>query len=126
MQALPGARRATIDPPKLAGYTLNPDHPGNNGKAEGWREMGYEVDTPEGRSRSAAKIEPLIRQSAVLTSAEFERKDDYGRFYRTWLITRGPNCRLGRLVCSWQIDNSGTTRLVTTLVQPFKEGKNDR
>ena len=40
---------AELDGRKLSDYSLNPEHPGNNGKADGWRALGYDVDNPEGR-----------------------------------------------------------------------------
>ena len=42
---LPNIELAELDERKLSDYSMNPEHPGNNGKAEGWRALGYDVDT---------------------------------------------------------------------------------
>ncbi|HVX47392.1 MAG TPA: hypothetical protein VHC49_26110 [Mycobacteriales bacterium] len=125
---LPGGERATIDPPKLANYTLDPNHPQNGGKAKGWAVLGYEVDTPEGRERSAAMIDPLIRENARTGTAEFEAEFEDGRYqhYTTRTVITGPNGKRGRIVTSWRFDTeTRQTRLITTRVQPFKEGRHD-
>jgi hypothetical protein len=44
---LPNIKLAELDDRKLSEYSLNPGHPGNNGKADGWRALGYDVDNPE-------------------------------------------------------------------------------
>lgn len=89
--------------------------------------MGYEVDAEEGRQRSAAQIEPMLRRSASDDEVQFQRHDpDTGYdYYRTYPVITGPNKRRGRIVAVWEDRRGLETRLVTTYVQPFKEGKND-
>src|SRR6185437_16280704 len=53
---LPNIRLAEVDVRKLSDYSLDPGHPGNNGKADGWRALGYDVDNPEGRRDAAQKL----------------------------------------------------------------------
>jgi hypothetical protein len=50
---LPDVSRAEIDGRKFSDYSLNPDHPQNHGKAEGWRALGYDVDDPDARREAA-------------------------------------------------------------------------
>jgi hypothetical protein len=62
---LPNIQSAELDGRKLSEYSLNPDHPRNNGKADGWQALGYDGDTPEGRDTAKS----FIRSEAVLASA---------------------------------------------------------
>jgi len=39
---VPNIDRAELDGRKLSDYSLDPGHPGNNGKADGWRALGYD------------------------------------------------------------------------------------
>jgi hypothetical protein len=57
---LPNIQLAELDGRKLSEYSLNPGHPGNNGKADGWRALGYDVDNLEGRRDAARELRGLI------------------------------------------------------------------
>jgi hypothetical protein len=50
---LPNLRWAELDSRKFSEYSLNPGHPQNKGKAEGWRALGYDVDNPQARHEAA-------------------------------------------------------------------------
>lgn len=57
---LPNIQLAELDARKLSDYSLKPGHPGNNGKANGWRALGYDVGNPEGRRDAARELRGLI------------------------------------------------------------------
>jgi hypothetical protein len=52
--------RADMDPRKLAEYSMNPDHPQNNGKARAWAAVGYDVTSPDRRQEDAQELRELI------------------------------------------------------------------
>lgn len=49
---LPNLERAEIDERKFSEYSMNPGHPDNKGKADGWRALGYDVDNPQARRKA--------------------------------------------------------------------------
>lgn len=58
--AMPNVDAAEIDERKFSGYSMNPRHPANGGKAEGWHALGYRVDDVDVGREAAADLRELI------------------------------------------------------------------
>jgi hypothetical protein len=121
---LPNIKMAELDDGKLSDYSLNPEHPGNNGKAEGWRALGYDVDTPEGRRDAARELRGLICDELLARGKVTESRDTtYGPSHRVLSDLTGPNGRHANLITCWLIeDRAGldVPRLTTAWVQPHR------
>jgi hypothetical protein len=75
---LPNIKVAELDGRKLSDYSLNPEHPGNNGKADGWRALGYDVDdvdNPEGRRDAARELRGLTCDELLVRGKVAESRD---------------------------------------------------
>jgi hypothetical protein len=122
---IPNIRLAELDDRKLSEYSLNPGHPGNNGKANGWRVLGYDVDNPEGRRDAARKLRRLICDELLARGKVAEtRETAYGPSHRILSDLTGPNGKDATLVTCWLIeDRAGLAvpKLTTTWVQPHRD-----
>jgi hypothetical protein len=91
---LPNIRLAELDGRKLSEYSLNPGHPGNNGKADGWRTLGYDVDNPDGRRDVARELRGLICDELLARGKVAETRDTaYSPAHRVLSGLTGPNGR---------------------------------
>lgn len=124
------AQRQELDRRKLSDYSLNPGHPGNNGKADGWRALGYDVDNPDGRRDAARELRGLICKELLARGKVAETRDTaYGPSHRVLSGLIGPNDRHATLVTCWLIeDRAGLSvpRLTTAWVQPHRGKETER
>jgi filamentous hemagglutinin len=122
---LPNLERAEIDERKFSEYSMNPGHPDNNGKADGWRALGYDVDNSQARREAARELRDLILEESLANGKVAEVRDDsYGLRPRVISGITGPNGKNATLVTCWLIeDRSGTAipRLITTWVRPHRD-----
>jgi hypothetical protein len=122
---LPNLERAEIDERKFSEYSMNPGHPDNKGKADGWRVLGYDVDNPQERREAARELRDLTLEESLANGKVTEvRNDSYGPRPRVISGITGPNGKNATLVTCWLIeDRSGTAipRLITTWVQPHRD-----
>lgn len=127
---LPNIQLAELDSRKLSDYSLNPGHPGNNGKADGWRVLGYDVDNPEGRRDAAQELRGLICDELLARGKVAETRDTaYGPSHRVLSGLAGPNGRDATLVTCWLIeDRAGLSvpKLTTVWVQPHRDKETER
>jgi Domain of unknown function (DUF6883) len=127
---LPNIRLAELDGRKLSDYSLNPGHPGNNGKADGWRALGYDVDNPEGRRDAAQELRGLICDELLARGKVAETRDTaYGPSHRVLSGLTGPNGRDATLVTCWLVeDRAGLSvpKLTTVWVQPHRDKETGR
>lgn len=115
---------AELDRRKLSDYSLNPEHPANNGKADGWRALGRDVDSPEGRRDAAGELggsicDELLARGKVAKSEETA----YGPSHRAVSDLTGPNGRHANLITCWLLeDRAGLSvpRLTCVWVQPHR------
>jgi filamentous hemagglutinin len=121
---LPNLERAEIDERKFSEYSMNPGHPDNKGKADGWRALGYDVDNPQARREAARELRDLTLEESLANGKVTEVKNDsYGPRPRVISGITGPNGKNATLITCWLIeDRSGTVipRLITTWVQPHR------
>jgi Domain of unknown function (DUF6883) len=104
---------------------MNPRHPDNKGKADGWRALGYDVDNPQARREAAPELRDLTLEESLANGKVAKVRDDsYGPRPRVISGIIGPNGKNATLVTCWLIeDRSGTAipRLITTWVQPHRD-----
>jgi hypothetical protein len=127
---LPNIRLAELDDSKLGGYSLNPDHPGNDGKANGWRALGYDVDSREGRHDATRELGGLLRNELLVSGkVEKTRDTEYGPSHTVLSGFTGPNGRHATVVSCWLIeDREGVSvpKLTTTWAQPYRDKESGR
>jgi hypothetical protein len=80
---IPNLHWAEIDRRKFDMYSLNPDHPQNRRKADGWRALGYDVDDPEARRAASHDLKDLICDG-LLADGKVARTDEaaHGQRYK--------------------------------------------
>jgi hypothetical protein len=80
-----------FDQGRFTAYLMNPDHPHNRGKAEGWQRIGYDVSTDAAREESSADVIRQLRRK--LSDSPIVRTDDspYGHRLNTETPFTGPN-----------------------------------
>jgi hypothetical protein len=122
---VPNIELAVLSSSKLSDYSLNPDHENNGGKANGWRELGYDVDSSEGRSDATDELSKLILDE-LLPGGKVEKSRDtkYGQSHTVLSGFTGPNGRHATVVTCWFIGDQGglgVPRLSTTWAQPHRD-----
>jgi hypothetical protein len=124
-EVLPNLRLAEVDPRKLSQYSLNPEHPQNGGKAEGWRALGYDVDSPKARSEAAEDVRELIRDGLLACGRVTETRDTpFGSAYKVLNGFTGPNGRHATLVTCWLVEDQSDRdfpKLTTVWAQPHRD-----
>jgi hypothetical protein len=114
-----------IDRRKFSDYSLNPDHPQNHGKAEGWRALGYDVDDPDARREAARDLDDLICHGLLANGkVEKTRETRFGPSHTVLSGFIGPNDRHATLVTCWLVEDRGdrsVPKMTTTWVQPHKD-----
>jgi hypothetical protein len=101
--AIPNFERAVIDPPKLAGYLLNPSHPKGGPKARFFLANGFSGDT-----LAAALKAHAVGAEAFVTATPFSV------LYVVERPLAMPSGRVRRVRAVWEVRNDETTpRLVT-------------
>ena len=127
---LPNIQLAELDARKLSDYSLKPGHPGNNGKADGWRALGYDLDNTEGRRDAARELRGLICDELLARGKVAETRDTpYGLSHRVLSGLTGPNGRYATLVTCWLIEERAglsVPRLTTAWVQPHRDKETER
>ena len=129
-EILPNLHLVEVDRRKFSEYSLNPDHPHNNGKAEGWQALGYDVESPQARSDAAQELHEIIRDELLSCGKVVETRDTkYGPTYRVLNPFIGPNGDTPR----WLLAGSSKVRpdhshpkLTTAWVQPHRDKETPR
>jgi filamentous hemagglutinin len=129
-EILPNLHLVEVDRRKFSEYSLNPDHPKNNGKAEGWRALGYDVENPQARSEAAQDLHEMIRDELLARGKVVETRDTkYGPTYRVLSPFIGPNGTHATLVSCWIVESQpdhSHPKLTTAWVQPHRDKETPR
>jgi len=124
-EILPNCHLAEIDQRKFSEYSLNPGHPHNGGKAEGWRALGYDVDSPQARHDAALDLREMIRDGLLVRGKVAEARDtSFGPAYKVLSAFTGPNGRNATLVTCWLVEGQpehSHPKLTTTWAQPHRD-----
>lgn len=124
-EILPNLHLVEVDKRKFSEYSLNPDHPHNNGKAEGWQALGYDVENPQARNDAAQDLHDMIRDELLARGKVVETRDTkYGPTYRVLNPFIGPNGRHATLVTCWIVESQPDhthPKLTTAWVQPHRD-----
>jgi hypothetical protein len=118
--------RAQVDPRKLADYSMNPDHPQNNGKARAWATVGYDVTNMAQRREDGAQLGQLISRDLLPDGrVALVRSTPDGDHYRVVNGFTGPNGRPGTLVTCWRLPPGelAEPRLLTAWLAVHPEGR---
>lgn len=119
--ALPNADKARIDPNKFEKYSMDPTNPSGGGKPEAFRQLGYDVDTAEGRAAGAENVIGQLKAQLAHAGAVFEGATAYGNRYRVDVTITGPNGAAGTLITIWQYDEGADfPRLITDWLEVYK------
>jgi hypothetical protein len=129
-EILPNLRLAEIDERKFSEYSLNPGHPHNGGKAEGWRALGYDVDSPQARGEAARDLREMIRDELLARGKVAGSSDTpFGPAYKVLSAFAGPNGRHATLVTCWLVEgppDRSHPRMTTVWVQPHRDKETPR
>ena len=79
---LPGAEQAVIDPKKIHGYLLSPEHPVGRYKARFFRSLGYSAENWQ-------RLEADLRKLAATQDATAGQASTYGQKYEVRGILAG-------------------------------------
>ena len=128
-EILPNLHLVEVDKRKFSAYSLNPDHPNNNGKAEGWQAPGW-MWSPQARSDAAQVLHEVIRDELLACGKVVETRDTkYGPTYRVLSPFIGPNGRHATLVTCWIVESQpdhSHPKLTTAWVQPHRDKETPR
>jgi hypothetical protein len=127
---MPNLHWAEVDRRKFDEYSLNPDHPQNHRKADGWRALGYDVDDPQSRRAAGQDLKDLISHG-LLADGKVAQTDEtaYGQRHKVLNGFIGPNGKHGTLVTCWLIADQGERgypRMTTTWVMPHRDKETGR
>jgi hypothetical protein len=107
-----------IDIRKFAEYSMNPNHPNNQGKWMAFAALGYDVESSLGRHAGAQDIISQLRQGLVDAPSIPGQPSIHGSRFQVKVRVKGPNGGEGTLVTSWQIDRDrDVPRLVTNWLE---------
>ncbi|MFQ6043636.1 MAG: DUF6883 domain-containing protein [Candidatus Poribacteria bacterium] len=121
IRPLPNYDQAIIDTAKFTEYSMNPHHPENQGKADGFKQLSYDVDTSEGRIAAMQDVVAQLRAKLQESPAILSRQTFYGLRYEVRTEIVGPNGKTGTLVTLWQYDiGTLVPRLVTNWLEVHK------
>lgn len=115
---LPNADKAEIDSNKFEKYSMDANNPQNQGKSQAWEQVGYDVDTEEGRKAASEDATSQLRKELPDAPATKEEDSAWGERYSTRTRIEGPNGQEGTLNSVWQYDNgSENPRMITNWLE---------
>ena len=111
-----------IDPRKFVEYSMNPNHPDNQGKWMAFAALGYDVQSSEGRNAAAQDVIAQLRQSFATAQSIPGQTTTWGSRFRLRIRIQGFNGKQGNLVTNWQIDrDKNVPRLITNWLEIYQE-----
>ncbi|TCV77490.1 RHS repeat-associated core domain-containing protein, partial [Sulfurirhabdus autotrophica] len=107
--ALPNAEHAVIDPQKLTGYALNPDHPVGGNKAVVFGSaLGY-------NQSNAGDLISQVQKGVTQNPVTLGNADQFGHRYTVDMPITGPNGNTANVRTGWIIDSGSTVPRLTTI-----------
>lgn len=129
-EIMPNLHLAELDRRKFSDYSLNPDHPHNGGKAEGWRALGYDVDNLQARHQAAQELREIICDELLTRGKVADTRDTpFGPMHKILNGFIGPNDKHATLVTCWLVEEqSGHSfpKLTTVWVQIHRDKETER
>jgi hypothetical protein len=118
---LPYVEKARVDARKFSEYSMDPEHPQNEGKWEAFNQLGYDIGTSDGRSHAAEQVTEQVQSQLSDSQAMVDRQTKYGPRWRVETEITGPNGRHATVVTVWQYDQGGDTpRLISNWAKVHK------
>lgn len=112
------AQEPEIDPRKFVEYSMNSNHPDNKGKWMAFAELGYDVQSPQGREWAAQDVINQLRQGFINAPSMPGQTSSHGTRFKVRVRIKGLNGKEGTLVTTWQIDNEKEVpRLITNWLE---------
>jgi len=103
---LPGAEQAVIDPTKIHGYLLSPEHPVGRFKARFFRSLGYSNENWQ-------RLETDFRNLVTTQDATAGQTSTFGQKYEVCGILEGPD-KTAAVTTVWIVrPGEGTPRFIT-------------
>lgn len=113
-QPLENFDQAQIDSAKFEKYSMDPTNPKNGGKWEAWEELGYDVQTPEGRTSATQDVTNQLQKELADNPAINPKETAFGMRFEVDVPITGPNGQQEALVTIWPYDTgSDIPRLIT-------------
>ena len=108
-KSLPNVEKATINPNKLTGYALNPEHPVGGNKAKVFESaLGYNQSNADNLMKQI--YEKLSQNEAILG-----KLDQYGQRYTVDIPITGPNGNTVNVRSGWIIKTGSDVPELTTI-----------
>ena len=109
---LPGAAHPVIDPQKLTGYVLNPDHEDGGHKARLFREL-LAITALDWRF-----LDAQIRQGVLTARVQRVRSESWGVKYHADIAVIGRNGAVGAVRTAWIVETGASPRLTSAYLAP--------
>jgi hypothetical protein len=103
---MPGADGAIVDPEKIRGYCLNPEHPRGKHKARVFATLGFTVENAEA-------LRAVLLNAAATRDAQPAQSDEFGDRYVIEFEVRGP-LRAGVVRSTWIVRRGETLPRLTS------------
>jgi len=107
-----------IDTRKFVEYSMNPNHPDNQGKWMAFATLGYDVQSIQGRNAAAQDVIAQLRQGFTTAPSTPGKTTTWGSRFEVRIRIKGLNAKEGTLVTNWQIDRgSNIPKLITNWLE---------
>lgn len=103
---MPGGDAAIVDPEKLTGYCLNPDHPRGKHKARVFATLGFTVE-------NADVLRTALLKAAATADAQVAAPDQFGARYVIEFEIEGPRGS-GAIRSTWIVRRGETSPRLTS------------
>ena len=103
---IPGGDAAIVDPEKLSGYCLNPEHPRGKHKARVFATLGFTAE-------NASELRAALLKAAATADSQPVASDQFGDRYVIEFETKGPRAT-GIIRSTWIIRRGETLPRLTS------------
>ena len=103
---MPGGDAAIVDPEKITGYCLNPEHPRGKHKVRVFATLGFTAE-------NARELRAALLEAAATNDAQPAQSDQFGDRYVVEFEIRGPRA-LGVVRSTWIVRRGETAPRLTS------------